>query len=188
MTIRRFLGISLLAVAAGCSQTDKPADLGVTSDPSGVQTAHQQQTQVAVVQGSCPQVFLRDGTSVLQRYGKGAKDDPQNLAYQVTLADTTRQCVLNESQLVMTVMVQGRIVVGPAGASGTVNVPIRVSVMDGPTAHYSELVQFPVTIPADGTAGQFIFTQSNVAIPGGSGGFTKAYVGFEDGPVKKKRK
>lgn len=186
MTIRRFLGISLLAVVAGCNQTDKPADLGVTSDPSGVQTAHQQQTQVAVVQGSCPQVFLRDGTAVLQRYA-GAKDDPQNLSYQVTLADTTRQCVINESQLVMTVMVQGRIVVGPAGASGTVNVPIRVAVMDGPTTHYSELVQFPVTIPADGSAGQFIFTQGNVAIPGGSGGFTKVYVGFEDGPAKKKR-
>ena len=114
MTIRRFLGISLLAVVAGCSQTDKPADLGVTSDPSGVETAHQQKTQVAVVQGSCPQVFLRESTAVLKRYGKGAKDDPQSLAYQVTLADTTRQCVLSESQLVMTVMVQGRLVVGPA--------------------------------------------------------------------------
>ena len=134
MTIRRFLGISLLAVVAGCNQTDKPADLGVTSDPSGVQAAAQQQTQVAVIQGSCPQVFLRDGTAVLQRFGKGAKDDPQNLAYQVTLADTTRQCVMSNDQLVMTVVVQGRIVVGPAGASGTVTVPIRVSVMDGDTA------------------------------------------------------
>lgn len=188
MTVRRFLGISLLAVVAGCNQTDKPADLGVTSDPSGVQTAHQQQTQVAVVQGSCPQVFLRDGTAVLQRYGKGAKDDPQNLAYQVTLADTTRQCVLNESQLVMTVMVQGRVVIGPAGASGTVNVPIRVSVLDGTNSLYSELVQFPVQIPADGGAGQFIFTQGNIVVPGGSGGFTKVYVGFEDGPAKKKKK
>jgi len=188
MTVRRFLGISLLAVVAGCNQTDKPADLGVTSDPSGVQAATQQQTQVAVIQGSCPQVFLRDGTSVLRRYGKGAKDDPQNLAYQVTLGDTTRQCVLNENQLVMTIMVQGRIVVGPAGASGTVTLPIRVAVMDGETSHYSQLVQFPVTIPADGTAAQFIFTQSNVAIPGGSGGFTKAYVGFEEGSAKKRKK
>lgn len=188
MTVRRFLGISLLAVVAGCNQTDKPAALGVTSDPSGVQAAAQQQTQVAVIQGSCPQVFLRDGTSVLQRYGKGAKDDPQNLAYQVTLADTTRQCVLNESQLVMTVMVQGRVVIGPAGAPGTsVNVPIRVAVLDGTNSLYSQLVQFPVTIPADGSAGQFIFTQGNVAVPGGSGSFTKVYVGFEEGSAKKKK-
>jgi hypothetical protein len=188
MTIRRFLGISLLAVVAGCSQTDKPADLGVTSDPSGIETKTQQQTQVAVVQGSCPQVYLRDGTAVLQRYGKGAKDDPQNLAYQVTLADTTRQCVINESQLVITVMVQGRVVAGPAGSGGQVTVPIRVAVMDTENTLYSELVQYPVTIPADTGASQFVFTQANIAIPGGAGGFTKVYVGFEDGPAKKKKR
>lgn len=187
MTIRRFLGITLLAAVAGCSQSDKPVNLGVTSDPSGLETATQQQTQVAVVQGACPQVYLRDGTAVLQRHAKGAKDDPQSLAYQVTLADTTRQCRINESQLNVTVMVQGRIVVGPAGASGTVTVPVRVSVLDGTNTLYTELVQYPVSIPADGTAAQFIFKQENIAIPGGSGGFTKIYVGFEDGPAKKKR-
>ena len=188
MTIRRFLGISLLAVVAGCNQTDKPVNLGVTSDPSGIEAAAQQKTQIAVVQGSCPQVYLRDGTAVLERFGKGAKDDPQNLLYQATLADTTRQCVLNENQLVMTVMVQGRIVSGPAGGSGTVNLPIRVAVLDGPNELYSQTVQYPVTIPADTGSGQFIFTQANVAIPGGSGGFTKVYVGFEDGPAKKKKR
>ena len=88
MTIGRFLGISLLAVVAGCNQTDKPADLGVTSDPSGVQAAAQQQTQVAVIQGSCPQVFLRDGTAVLQRFGKGAKDDDgDRIAMSVKVGD-----------------------------------------------------------------------------------------------------
>ena len=186
MNIRRFAGLSLLAILAGCNQTDKPADLGITSDPSGVQTATQQQTGTAVVQGSCPQVYLRDGTSVLRRYAKGSKDDPQNLSYQVTLADTTRQCVLNENQLVMTIMVQGRIVTGPAGAaSGTVNVPIRVAASDGSNTLYTDLVQFPVTIPADGTA-QFVFTKNDVAIPGGSGGFVRAYVGFDEGPYNTK--
>ncbi|MGQ3280304.1 MAG: hypothetical protein ACT6WE_27695, partial [Shinella sp.] len=72
LNIRRFLGISLLAVVAGCNQTDN-SNMGVTTDPSGVQTAHQQQTGTAVVQGSCPQVYLRDGTAVLRRYAKGAK-------------------------------------------------------------------------------------------------------------------
>ena len=187
MTIRRFLGISLLAVVAGCNQTDKPADLGLSSDTAGTQaSATAQQTQPAVVQGSCPQVFLRDGTAVLRRYAKGGKDDPSKLLYQVTLADSTRQCVLNENQLVMTIMVQGRIVTGPAGAaSGTVNVPIRVAASDGSNTLYTDLVQFPVTIPSDGTA-QFVFTKNNVAIPGGSGGFVRAYVGFDEGPYNTK--
>ena len=182
MNIRRFLGISLLAIAAGCTQTDKPADMGVTSDPSGKETAAQQQTQTAVVQGSCPQVYLRDGTAVLRRYAKGAKDDPQSLVFQATLADTTRRCVLNESQLVMTGMVQGRVVTGPAGSGGTVNVPIRVAATDGKTTLYSELVQHTVNTEA----GQFVFTKGDVALPGGSGGFTKVYVGFDEGPYNTK--
>ncbi|MCR6499118.1 hypothetical protein MUO32_08760 [Shinella sp. CPCC 101442] len=187
MTIRRFLGISLLAIVAGCNQTDKPADLGVSSDTSGTGTQPAvQQTQGAVVQGACPQVYLRDGTAVLRRFAKGAKDDPSKLLYQVTLAETTRRCVINESQLVMTVMVQGRIVVGPAGtAGGTVNVPIRVAAADGNNTLFSDLVQFPVNIPAEGTA-QFVFTKDNVAIPGGSGGFVRAFVGFDEGPYNTK--
>lgn len=190
MTIRRFLGISLLAIVAGCNQTDKPADLGVSSDTSGAGTqaaATAQQTQgAAVIQGACPQVYLRDGTSVLRRYAKGAKDDPSKLLYQVTLAETTRRCVINESQLVMTVMVQGRIVVGPAGSAGTsVNVPIRVAAADGDNTLFTDLVQFPVNIPAEGTA-QFVFTKDNVTIPGGSGGFVRAFVGFDEGPYNTK--
>lgn len=177
MTIRRFLGISLLATVAGCNQTDKPADLGVSSD-----TSTAQQAQAAVVQGTCPPVYLRDGTAVLQRYAKGAKNDPQKLVFQATLADTTRRCVVSENQLVMTVMVQGRAVVGPAGTGETVNVPIRVAASDGKTTLYSELVQFPVNTGA----GQFIFTQANVALPGGSGDFTKVYVGFDEGPYNTK--
>jgi hypothetical protein len=182
MNIRRFLGISLLAVVAGCNQTDKPGDLAVTTDPSGTATAAQQQTQTAIVQGACPQVYLRDGTAVLRRYAKGAKDDPEKLLFQVTLADTTRRCVLSENQLVMTVMVQGRVVSGPAGSGETVNVPIRVAATDEDKTLYSELVQHPVAT----SAGQFIFTQNNVTLPGGSGGFTKVYVGFDEGPYNTK--
>ncbi|MGQ3280238.1 MAG: hypothetical protein ACT6WE_27360, partial [Shinella sp.] len=110
------------------------------------------------------------------------KDDPQKLLYQVTLADSTRQCVLSENQLVVTVMVQGRVVEGPAGTGGTVNVPIRVAATDEQKTLYSELVQHSVDIGA----GQFIFTQANIALPGGSGGFTKVYVGFDEGPYNTK--
>lgn len=187
MNIRRFLGISLLAIVAGCNQTDKPADLGLSSDTAaaGTQTAAGQ-TPGSVIQGACPQVFLRDGTAVLQRYAKGAQNDPDQLAYQATLADTTRRCEMSGGQFVMTVMAQGRIVSGKAGSAGSVNVPIRVAVSDGKETLYSELVQFPVTIPADSGSAQFVFTQSNIALPGGADNFVKVYVGFDEGPPKKK--
>jgi len=180
-----FAGLSLLAVLAGCNQTDNSANLGVSSDAGGQPAATSQQ-QAAVIQGSCPQVFLRDGTAVYRKYAKGAKDDPGKLLFQATLADTTRRCVLNESQLVVTVMAQGRIVTGPAGTPGTVTMPVRVAATDGTQTLYSQLVQFEATIPADSGTGQFLFTHANIPLPGGAGSFTKLYVGFDEGPYNTK--
>ena len=138
----RLLGISLLALVAGCNKTDT----GGAIDAGGSATA----PTPAVIQGACPQVYLLDGTAVYRTYAKGAKDDPTKIVYQASLADTTRQCVQNESQLVMTVVVQGRVIAGPAsgGGAGTVNLPIRVAATDGKNTLYSELTQYPVEIPA----------------------------------------
>ena len=140
----------------------------------------------AVIQGSCPQVYLLDGTANYRTYAKGAKDDPTKIVYQASLADTTRQCVQNESQLVMTVVVQGRVVAGPAGGAGTVSLPIRVAATDGKNTLYSELTQYPVDVQ-NGSA-QFIFTKANVTLPGGAGDFAKIYVGFDEGPAAGKKK
>lgn len=175
----RILAISLLAIVAGCNKTDS----GGAIDAGGSAAA----PTPAVVQGSCPQVFLLDGTAVYRTYAKGAKDDPTKLAYQASLADTTRQCVQSNNALTMTVVVQGRVIAGPAGGPGTVNLPIRVASSDGNTTLYSELTQFPVQVTNDGAA-QFIFTKANVTIPGGAGNFAKVYVGFDEGPPAKKRR
>ena len=173
---RRLLGISLLAIAAGCSQTDKPGEMGVASG-----TGQQASQQPAVIQGACPQVYLREGTAVHRAYARGAKDDPEKLLYQATLSATTRQCVQSESNLTVTVMAQGRVVSGPAGASGTVTLPIRVAAPAGDKTLYSNLAKFSVTVPPEGTA-QYVFTDANVVLPGGAGGFSKIYVGFDEGP------
>jgi hypothetical protein len=109
-TGRRLLGVSLLAIVTGCSQTDKTTDLGVSS---GQQAASQ---QPAVIQGACPQVYLREGTAVHRAYAKGAKDDPQKLAasdgentlysnlnkFGVTIpAEGTAQFVFTEADIVI---------------------------------------------------------------------------------------
>lgn len=136
----------------------------------------------AVIQGACPQVYLLDGTAVHRTYAGGAKDDPTKIVYQASLTDTTRQCVQNENQLVVTVVVRGRVVSGPAGGPGSVNLPIRVAASDGSNTLFSELTQYPVQVQ-EGTT-QFIFTKANVTLPAGAGDFAKIYVGFDDGPAK----
>ncbi|QRM54581.1 hypothetical protein [Sinorhizobium sp. BG8] len=183
MCSRRLAGLALLAALAGCSQTDKTDPLG-TADNSAQKTAAAEQ-QAPVIQGACPQLYLRDGTAVHVAYAKGAKNDPKQVLYQATLANTTRQCRLNEDQLTMTVMVQGRVVVGPAGKAGPVTLPIRVAAADEDKTLYSELRKLTVDVPEDGAA-QFVFTDDQVAIPGGAGTFTKVYVGFDEGPYNTK--
>ncbi|HVK90533.1 MAG TPA: hypothetical protein VM468_03845 [Mycoplana sp.] len=181
-TGRRLTGILLFAVISGCSQTDKSTNLGASSGEGQQQAATQ---QTAVIQGACPQVYLRDGTAVHRAYAKGGKDDPEKVLYQATLAATTRQCVQTEKSLKVTVMAQGRIVSGPAGSAGAVTLPIRVAASDGENTLYSNLAKFSVTIPADGTA-QYVFTDANVVIPGGAGSYAKIYVGFDEGPYNTK--
>lgn len=173
----RLLGISLLALVAGCNKTDT----GGAIDAGGSAAA----PTPAVIQGTCPQIFLREGTSTYRTYAKGAKDDPTQIIYQASLADTTRQCVQSETSLTVNIVVKGRVISGPAGGSGTVNLPIRVAATDGEKTLYSELIPYPVEIPAEGTA-QFVFSQSAV-LPGGSGDFAKVYVGFDEGPPSKKK-
>ena len=176
----RLFAISLLALAAGCNKTDT----GGAIDAGGSAAA----PTPAVIQGTCPQVYLLDGTAAYRTYAKGAKDDPTQIVFQASLADTTRQCVQSDSQLVMTVVVQGRVVSGPAGGPGTVNLPIRVAATDGEKTLYSELTQFPVEIAAGAGASQFIFTKADIALPGGAGDFAKVYIGFDEGPASGKKK
>lgn len=177
MNSRRLLGIFLLAVLAGCNQTDSAGTLA-----SAGEGAQQGQQQAPIIQGACPQIVLRDGTSVYRTYAGNAKGDPRQVTFQATLADTTRQCVQGENSITVTVMAQGRIAAGPAGSTGTVTLPIRVAASDGDTTLYSELTQFSVEIPADTGTAQFIFTDANVVIPGGAGPYAKIYLGFDEGP------
>ncbi len=53
-------------------------------------------------------------------YAKGGEDDPAKLIYQASISDVTRSCSRATGMLTMNVAVAGRVVPGPAGASGTV--------------------------------------------------------------------
>ncbi|MDI7861411.1 hypothetical protein MRS76_05545 [Rhizobiaceae bacterium n13] len=171
--VSRFLfSVSMLTIAAGCSTSGGGTSAGTT--PGATATA-------PVVQGACPQVFLRDGTAYHRVYAKGGQDDATKIVYQASLAETTRKCTINQTNLNITVMAQGRLALGPEGKPGRVKLPIRVAVVDNTTTLYSELMQFEVEVPAEGVT-QFLFTKDNVAIPGGAGKQSKVFIGFDEGP------
>ncbi len=181
---------SLLGMLAACSTADTKSALGL----GATQTAA---PQPAVVQGNCPRIVLRDGTAYHDVYVGGTKPaadgsmDQAKLMYQASIANTTRQCRLEGGQMVITVQVAGRIVLGQAGAKGNAKLPIRVAVTDGDKVLFSELVPFEAPLPTSEPASQFLFSKDNVTIPVGAD-TAMIYVGFDNGTdkaaTKKKKK
>lgn len=187
MVSRGVLAASLLMVLAGCNAGNPGGVLGSAADkPSATPVADPAASAAAAVQGFCPPITLRDGTAYHRVFAKGAKDDASKIIYQASLADTTRSCTRSETGMTITAMVQGRLVAGPEGKAGQVMLPIRVAVTDGETVVYSELTQFPVTLTDIAQASQFVFTKE-VPVPATVSGLTKVHIGFDEGPVKKKK-
>jgi hypothetical protein len=188
-----------MAVLAGCnslglgSDKDKDPATQVTvatprdttkpvpaSDPVAPPT-----TGPVYVAGKCPQIVIRDEGAVYRTYAKGAKDDPQQLAYQASLVQGTRQCSTDGTGMNITLVMQGRVVAGPMGGSGNVALPIKVSVMDGDTVLYSDTTNFDAQIPPGQGTAQFLYTDNKIRVTSGAAGFVSLYVSFEQAPPPK---
>lgn len=185
------------ALGFGSKDSKEPAtEIGVAPQPvAGASTSAADPvapptTGPVYIAGKCPQVVIRDEGAIYKSYAKGAKDDPTQLAYQASLVQGTRQCTTDGTALNMTIVVQGRVVAGPMGGAGSVNLPIKVSVMDGQTVLYSDTTNYQAVIPAGEGSAQFLYTDSKIHVTGGAAGFVSVYAGFEDataGPVKAAR-
>ncbi|RUM06719.1 hypothetical protein [Rhizobium chutanense] len=204
---RLIVSASVLALLAGCDTIglggdSKPA----AAQPSGnaqimplapanpssnnpsIGTAKTAQgTTAPVVQGACPQIFMRDQDAIFRTYAKGKKDDPQQIVVQASFGDYTRQCSLSDTNLTMTVVAQLRLITGPAGAPGPVTLPIRVSILDGETVLYSEVTKFATEIPAGAPGTQVIFRKDGIKMPVGAGALVRVNVGFDTQPAKTKK-
>lgn len=185
---RSLVAVPLLALLAGCNAGNPGAALGLGQSQTAAAPAASAAAPVgAVVQANCPQVNLRENTSYFRTYAKGAKDDPTQVIYQASLADTTRACTKNDVNLGITVMAQGRVASGPQGKAGTISMPIRVSVMDGDNVVYTELTKMDVVISDPAQPTQFVFTKDNIVVPGNMSNFARVFVGFDEAPQKKKK-
>ncbi|WP_312862092.1 hypothetical protein [Rhizobium sp. P32RR-XVIII] len=151
-----------------------------------------------VVQGSCPQIFMRDQDAIFRTYAKGGKkpaagaDGQQQptdqVVYQAAFGDYTRQCTLNDQNLTMTVVAQIRLIAGPAGGPGRVTLPIRITAVDGEDVVNSQVVPFTAEIPAGQNAAQVLFRQDGFKLPVGSGALVRVNIGFDQGPAAKNKK
>lgn len=197
MVFRKIDGRFLAALATSCFM------LAVTGCQSGGAggllgpKAPKDPQQIAAEEGKilasellayCPGVTLRDGTAFYNSYAKGGQDDPSKLMYQSAITDTTRSCTRADGQMTIKVGVAGKVVTGPAGGPGTVNMPIRIVVLRGSEVLYTQLHKNVVQVTDPSTATQFVFTDQNVVIPVPTARDIQIFAGFDEGPAKKKAK
>src|SRR5262249_36193641 len=152
-----FVGlVGLIPLLAGCGSTSgmfssSPLDFFSTSskaksgdaDAAGGSTTH--------VEG--PGVEIRTGTAtfiICNKPGEGEREPAAlDLRYQASMIRTARECQVTAGIMNMKVGVEGRVITGPAGAPGTVDLPIRIAVVQegvNPKTIVSKFARVQVTV------------------------------------------
>jgi hypothetical protein len=138
------LPIAVAAVLAGCSG-DTLKGLGATSTKPETQTAAgvgAQQTDI-----ECPVIQVRNGASTWQTpTGTGTTE----LKYQASLGQMARECAILGDTMTVKVGVEGRVLTGPKGTPGTIQVPLRLALVHegaNPKSIWTKFYPVPVTIP-----------------------------------------
>jgi hypothetical protein len=80
---------------------------------------------------NCPPVGIRAGASTYAVAAPGKQAVGNDVRFQVTITKTARDCTKANGEITARIGIQGRVIVGPAGAPPSVEVPIRVAVVQG---------------------------------------------------------
>jgi len=152
-------------------------------------TPQQRQANAPREELECPTMEVRSGASTITVHGPGDAV-ATNVRYQATIGQTARECVPLGANITMKVGVQGRIILGPLGAPGKLDVPVRMAlVKEGPEPKtlWTKLYQVPVSIAAGQTNVPFIHVEPDLTFPAPKGEDLESYVvyvGFDQMGVK----
>jgi hypothetical protein len=171
--------LALLLFAAGCSSAAAPiagtpdASLGYAGSSSlgeiftGSTAKGPQMAQGAQPDVNCPPIDVRRGASTLTIAPPG-QQSAMTLKYQGSFVRQARECAVVDGNMVIKVGVEGRIVVGPAGGPGPLNVPLRFAVVQelptGMRPIVTKLVIVPVNVTADGNT-LFTHVEEGIMFP-----------------------
>jgi hypothetical protein len=113
------------------------------------------------------------------------------LRYQGSIGRTARECKVVGRTVQMKVGVEGRVILGPAGAPGPIDVPLRFAVVregSQPQVVMSKTYRVPVTIEAASGHGAFAQIDDALTFPMPSAAEFDAYVvyvGYDPAALKK---
>ncbi len=117
---------------------------------------------------NCPPVEVRQGASTLT-IGPTGNTSAMSVKYQGVFTREARNCAVVGGDMVMRIGVQGRVIVGPLGAPGQVEVPLRIAVVQetpgGARPITTKFIRIPVAVSNDDTGGLFTHVEESVSFP-----------------------
>jgi hypothetical protein len=122
---------------------------------------------------------VRQGASTLAITEPGAEAGPMTTRYQVSIAQTARECAALGGAMTMKVGVEGRVLLGPVGGPGQIDIPLRMAVVQEgttPKTVVSKFYRFAVAIPPGQTNIPFVHIEQDLTFPMPRGGDLDAYV------------
>ncbi|MGH6642111.1 MAG: hypothetical protein ACRED3_05370 [Bradyrhizobium sp.] len=184
------LGSSLAQPASAQSITDRFKGLfgGKSDEPAPNAPKIEQDTGDL----TCPDVRIRAGASTYAVGAPGKQPVGNDLRFQATINKTARECNLNGGVITARIGIQGRVIAGPAGAPATVQVPLRVAVVQGGINEKTiatKAYQTTVNMTENGSE-PFTLVAEDLVYPAPSGAANDSYIfyiGFDPQALKPER-
>ena len=141
---------------------------------------------------SCPPVSIRAGASTFAVAVPGKQAVGNDVRYQATITKTARDCTKTGGEITARIGIQGRVIAGPAGAPSSVQVPMRVAVVQGGVSEKTiatKAYQTTVTMTESGSE-PFTLVVEGLVYPAPSGEAGDSYIfyiGFDPQALKPER-
>jgi hypothetical protein len=118
----------------------------------------------------CPPVKIRNGAASLTigMNPKEAEPSPLQVRFQGSVVRTARECHVAGGVMNMKVGVEGRIISGPAGGPGSVEVPVRIAVVQegvSPRTIVSNFGKQTVTLTSEADRANFVHVDDRISFP-----------------------
>jgi hypothetical protein len=181
----------------GGSSSEQPAQPAPGAAPGGADGG----TAEGQVDLNCPPVSIRAGASTYLVAAPGKEAIGNDVRFQATITKTARDCTRNGGEITARIGIQGRVIAGPAGAPETVQIPLRVAVVQGGVSEKTiatKAYRTTVTMAEDGSV-PFTLVADDLVYPVPPGAVADSYIfyiGFDPqalapepkAPVKHKKK
>ena len=192
---RRIAILAAVAFATGFGMFAAPASSQSLGDrfKSLFGVTPEQPAEAAPAEGetdlTCPPVSIRAGASTYAVAAPGKQPVGNDLRVQATITRTARDCTKNGDQITARIGIQGRVIAGPAGAPSTVEIPLRVAVVQGGVQEKTiatKVYRTTVSMSEDGNV-PFALVAEDMVYPvplGAAGDSYIFYIGFDPQALK----